>query len=69
MSQAVSFLFDSAMWLTNRAAIQKHKSGFSDWSGDENIETYPELIENFVEVYQKRLDGMNTLITNGKFTK
>lgn len=68
-SQAVSFSYDSKMWPTTKAAIQKHKSGFSDWSGDENIETYPELIENFVEVYQKRLDGMNTLITNGKFTK
>lgn len=68
-SQAVSFLFDSAMWLTNKAAIQKHKNNFSDWSCDENINSYPELIENFVTVYMNRLNGMNTLITSGRFTK
>lgn len=68
-SQAVSFLFDSAMWLTNKTAIQKHKNNFSDWSGDENINSYPELIENFVTVYRNRLNGMNTLITSGRFTK
>ena len=68
-SQAVSFLFDSAMWPTNKAAIQKHKNNFSDWSGDENINSYPELIENFVTVYRNRLNGMNTLITSGRFTK
>ena len=69
MSQAVSFLVDGAMWLTNRAAIQKHKNNFSDSSGDENINSYPELIENFVTVYRNRLNGMNTLITSGRFTK
>ncbi len=68
-SQAVSFLFDSAMWLTNKTAIQKHKNNFSDWSGDENINSYPELIENFVTVYRNRLNGMNKLITSGRFTK
>ena len=68
-SQAVSFLFDSAMWPTNKVAIQKHKNNFSDWSGDENINSYPELIENFVTVYRNRLNGMNKLITSGRFTK
>lgn len=68
-SQACSFQYDSAMWPTTKAAIQKHKSGFSDWSGDENINSWPELIENFVAVYEARLEGMNTLINNGKFTK
>lgn len=57
------------MWLTNKAAIQKHKNNFSDWSGDENINSYPELIENFVTVYRNRLNGMNKLITSGRFTK
>ena len=68
-SQAVSFLFDSAMWPTTKAAIQKYKNNFSDWSGDENINSYPELIENFVTVYRNRLNGMNKLITSGRFTK
>ena len=68
-SQACSFQYDSAMWPTTKAAIQKHKSGFSDWSGDENINSWPELIENFVTVYEARLQGMNTLIKNGTFTK
>ena len=57
------------MWPTNKAAIQKHKNNFSDWSGDENINSYPELIENFVTVSRNRLNGMNTLITSGRFTK
>lgn len=57
------------MWPTNKAAIQKHKNNFSDWSGDENINSYPELIENFVMVYRNRLNGMNALITSGRFTK
>lgn len=57
------------MWPTNKAAIQKHKNNFSDWSGGENINSYPELIENFVTVYRNRLNGMNTLITSGRFTK
>lgn len=68
-SQACSFQYDSAMWPTTKAAIQKHKSGFSDWSGDENINSWPELIENFVTVYEARLQGMNTLINSGTFTK
>ena len=57
------------MWPTNKAAIQKHKNNFSDWSGDEKINSYPELIENFVTVYRNRLNGMNALITSGRFTK
>lgn len=57
------------MWPTNKAAIQKHKNNFSDWSGDKNINSYPELIENFVTVYRNRLNGMNKLIMSGRFTK
>ncbi len=64
-----SFEVDSKMWPTTKNAIQKHKSGFSDWSGDENINNWDELIKNFVTVYEARLEGMNTLITTGKFTE
>ena len=65
----LSYESDSAMWPTKKADIQKHKSGFSDWSGDEEIDSWDEVIENFVTVYEERLAGMNTLITTGKFTK
>lgn len=64
-----SFSYDSAMWPTTKAAIQKYKSGFSDWSGDENINDFDELVKNFETVYTSRLNGMNTLITTGKFIK
>lgn len=64
-----SFEVDSKMWPTTKNAIQKHKSGFSDWSGDEDINKWDDLIENFVTVYEARLEGMNTLITTGKFTE
>jgi len=64
-----SFGVDSAMWPTTIADIQAHKNGFSDWSGDETINDWDALIDNFKDVYSKRLAGMNTLITSGKFTK
>lgn len=64
----LSFESDSAMWPTDKAAIQEHKSGFSDWSGDEQLPTFEQVINNFVQVYEARLGGMNTLITSGKFT-
>lgn len=64
-----SFEVDSKMWPTDKTSIQTHKSGFKDWSGDENINDWDELTENFVTVYEARLEGMNGLITSGKFTK
>jgi hypothetical protein len=65
----LSFDSDSAMWPTSKSAIQEHKSGFSDWSGDENLATFELVIDNFVKVYEARLSGMNELIKSGKFTK
>lgn len=64
-----SFACDSPMWPTAKADIQAHKSGFSDWSGDETIEKWDELIDNFKAVYNDRLSGMNKLIQEGRFTK
>jgi hypothetical protein len=66
---AVSYSYDSAMWPTNKADVQEWKSGFSDWSGDEQISDWNQLIANFKTVYQERLAGMDALITSGKFTK
>lgn len=71
-TQAESYKYDSAMWPTDKADVQKWKDNFSDWSGDEQLGAngnYQEVINNFVTVYQERLDGINTLITSGKFTK
>lgn len=68
-AMAVSFGVDSEMWPTDADAVHAHKSGFSDWSGDENISDWDELIDNFVTVYQERLAGMNTLIVSGRFTE
>ena len=64
-----SYDVNSQMWPTSKAAIQKYKNNFSDWSGDENISAYKDVIDNFLTVYQKRLDGMNMLITSGRFAK
>lgn len=63
-SQAVSYEFDSAMWPTNKDDILKYKSDFKDWSGDEEIADYTQLIETFVTSYQNRLNGMDGLISN-----
>ena len=68
-TMAKSYAYDNAMWPTAKADVQAWKSGFSDWSGDEQISDWNEVINNFVKVYNERLDGMNTLITSGKFTK
>lgn len=71
-TQAVSYTFDSAMWPTDKADITEHKSGFEDWSGDEQLGAdgnYQEVINNFKTVYQERLAGMDALITSGTFTK
>ena len=57
------------MWPATKDGIKKFKSDFDDWSGDENLTSFETIIENMVTVYKERLDGMNTLITNGKFTK
>lgn len=68
-TQAVSYKYNSAMWPTNKGDITKYKSDFKDWSGDEQIASWDEVIENFVTVYNERLAGMDALITSGKFTK
>ena len=67
-----SYKYDSEMWPTYKADVQKWKSGFKDWSGDEELGAngnYQEVINNFITVYQERLAGMDALITSGKFTK
>lgn len=62
-----SFEYDSAMWPTSKSDVQAYKSDFKDWSGDETISDWDELINNFRTVYEERLEGMNYLITNGEF--
>lgn len=62
-----SFEYDSAMWPTSKSDVQAYKSDFKDWSGDETISDWDELINNFKTVYEERLEGMNYLITNGIF--
>ena len=67
-----SYEVDSKMWPTDKDAILEHKSGFTDWSGDELLGAdgnYQEVIDNLIDVFEDRLSGMNTLITNGTFTK
>jgi hypothetical protein len=55
------------MWPTNYSDVRKYKSDFKDWSGDEEISDWNELINNFVTVYNERLAGMDALITSGSF--
>ena len=66
---SLSYQYDSEMWPTNKDDIRYYKYDFNDWSGDENLSSFEQVISNFVEVYNARLAGMNTLITNGTFTK
>lgn len=64
-----SFDIDSKMWPTDDDAIHEHKNPFTDWAGDENINNWDDLIQNFIDVYEARLAGMDALIQQGKFTK
>jgi hypothetical protein len=57
-----SFEVDSKMWPTTVSAIHAYKDDFRDWSGDEELKTWEEVIKNFAEVYEARLEGMNKLI-------
>lgn len=57
------------MWPGSREYIKYHKNDMNDWSGDEDIDGWDALIENLKTVYNARLEGMNTLITSGKFTE
>ena len=66
---AKSYEYNNAMWPTTKADIQAWKSGFSDWSGDETISVWSDVVENMVTVWKSRLAGINTLITSGNFTK
>ena len=67
-SLKTSWECNNAMWPTTRSAVRSFKSDFTDWSGDEELGTFDEVINNLVTVYQERLAGMDALITSGKFT-
>lgn len=68
-SLKTSWECNNAMWPTTRSAVRSFKSDFTDWSGDEELGTFDEVINNLVTVYQERLAGMNTLITSGDFVE
>jgi hypothetical protein len=59
---ALSYQFDSKMWPTNTSDIKRYKYDFKDWSGDEQISEFDELISIFVNSYESRLAGMDKLI-------
>ena len=62
----ISWTYNNSMWPAKSIA-KNYQSSFYDWSGDEDLGSYEEVIQNFVECYEGRLDGMNKLITNGSF--
>lgn len=57
-----SYGYDSTMWPTQKGDITKYKSDFKDWSGDEEIAKFEDVINTFVNSYQSRLSGMDALI-------
>ena len=62
---ALSWEYDSTMWPGTATALNAgYPSGFSDFAGDENLTTYEAVIQNFIECYTARLEGMNTLINS-----
>ncbi|MGM9793712.1 MAG: CotH kinase family protein [Candidatus Cryptobacteroides sp.] len=62
---ALSWEYDSTMWPGTATALNAgYPSGFSDFAGDENLTSYDDVIQNLIECYLARLEGMNTLIDN-----
>ena len=62
---ALSWEYDSTMWPGTATALNAgYPSGFSDFAGDENLTTYEAVIQNFIDCYLARLEGMNTLINS-----
>lgn len=64
----VSDGYNKVMWPMNSSERYKRRDDNSTWfidcCGDEGLNSYDNVIENLVEVYQSRLDAMNTLINN-----
>ena len=60
---ALSWKYDSTMWPGTATALNAgYPSGFSDFSGDEDLTNYESVIQNLIDCYNARLEGMNTLI-------
>ena len=65
---AISWTYESTMWPGTASALNAgYPSGFSDFSGDENLTDYAEVIENLVNCYSGRLEAMDKLINAGSF--
>lgn len=65
---AISWTYESTMWPGTASALNAgYPSGFSDFSGDENLTDYAEVIENLVNCYSGRLDAMDALINADSF--
>lgn len=62
----VSWGYNNAMWPTTSGARKagNDNNTFKDWSGDEDLATYEEVIENMINCYNSRLEGLNTLINS-----
>ena len=66
---ALSWQYESAMWPGTASALNAgYPSGFSDFSGDENLTDYDAVIQNLIDCYRGRLSGMDNLIRAGSFT-
>lgn len=65
---ALSWKYDSEMWPGTASALNVgYPSGFSDFSGDENLTDYPSVIENLKNCYNGRLNALDDLIRAGNF--
>ena len=65
---ALSWQYESAMWPGTATDLNAgYPSGFSDFSGDENLTDYDAVIQNLVNCYRGRLEGMDALIKAGSF--
>ena len=65
---AMSWTYESTMWPGTATALNAgYPSGFSDFSGDENLTDYAEVIENLVNCYSGRLEAMDALINADSF--
>lgn len=65
---ALSWKYDSEMWPGTASALNAgYPSGFSDFSGDEDLTDYHSVIKNLINCYKGRLNALDALIKAGNF--
>ena len=65
-ANAISQEYNNAMWPVTSTERLNH-SWYVEYSGDETLESWEEVIDNFRNVFTERFNAMDAMITSGNF--